>query len=242
VLTVMNELKDRLREARKNAKKTQAQVAEAVGMKQPSYHQLESGKSSASVFLPKIARFLGVDVRWLEQGDGVTPQKSTDGDIRMANITFGAAIDPNPSNVKIPVYREVKAACGNGNEICLEDVSEYLDVDPRLLRLLGIATNPDNLKVIFSDEYSMWPTINPETPLFIDVQDNDPSRLKSGKIYVFTHAYHLRMKRVFVNFDGSVKFTSDNPDKNEYPDEIITAEQAHSVNFIGRLVWFGSPA
>lgn len=242
MLTVMNELKDRLREARKNAKKTQAQVAEAVGMKQPSYHQLESGKSSASVFLPKIARFLGVDVRWLEQGDGAITQNSTNGDIRMVNVTFGAASAPNPNNVKIPVYREVKAACGNGNEICLEDVSEYLDVDPRLLHLLGITINPDNLKVIFSDEYSMWPTINPETPLFIDVQDHDPSRLKSGKIYVFTHAHHLRMKRVFVNFDGSVKFTSDNPDKNEYPDETITAEQAHSVNFIGRLVWFGSPA
>ena len=46
----MNDLKDRLKKARKAANKTQAQVAEAVGMKQPSYHQLESGKATIASF------------------------------------------------------------------------------------------------------------------------------------------------------------------------------------------------
>lgn len=64
----MSDLKDRLKEARKSAKKTQAQVAEAVGMKQPSYHQLESGKALASTFLPLIAEFLGVESLWLQTG------------------------------------------------------------------------------------------------------------------------------------------------------------------------------
>lgn len=64
----MNELKDRLRSARKAANKTQAEVANAVGMAQPSYHQLESGKSVASTFLPLIADYLGVNSLWLQTG------------------------------------------------------------------------------------------------------------------------------------------------------------------------------
>lgn len=64
----MSELKDRLKEARKLAKKTQAEVAEAVGMKQPSYQQLESGKANASTFLTLIAEFLGVEALWLQTG------------------------------------------------------------------------------------------------------------------------------------------------------------------------------
>lgn len=64
----MNDLKYRLKEARRAANKTQVQVANAVGMKQPSYHQLESGKAIASTFLPLIANFLGVDPVWLQTG------------------------------------------------------------------------------------------------------------------------------------------------------------------------------
>lgn len=64
----MNDLKDRLKSARKAANKTQAEVAKAVGMTQPSYHQLESGKSVASTFLPLIADYLGVSSLWLQTG------------------------------------------------------------------------------------------------------------------------------------------------------------------------------
>lgn len=64
------ELKDRLKYARKEATKTQAQVADAVGIAQPTYQQLESGKSQASAFLPQIASYLGVDALWLATGAG----------------------------------------------------------------------------------------------------------------------------------------------------------------------------
>lgn len=62
-------LKDRLREARTAAKLSQAAVAEAVNMKQPSYQALESGKALNSKFLPAIAKVLGVDVYWLQTGN-----------------------------------------------------------------------------------------------------------------------------------------------------------------------------
>ena len=61
-------LKDRLKESRKKAGKTQAEVAEAVKMSQPAYQALESGRNQKSAFLPEIANFLAVDVNWLKSG------------------------------------------------------------------------------------------------------------------------------------------------------------------------------
>ncbi|MCV2444775.1 LexA family protein [Acinetobacter bereziniae] len=63
------ELKDRLKFARKNAKKSQKDVAEHVGITQPTLSQLESGLISSSTYLPAIAKFLNVDAYWLQTGE-----------------------------------------------------------------------------------------------------------------------------------------------------------------------------
>lgn len=69
-------LKDRLKEARKKAKKSQKDVVEAVGMTQSALSQLETGLVSSSSHLPSIAKFLGVDVYWLQTGEGEPNQNS----------------------------------------------------------------------------------------------------------------------------------------------------------------------
>lgn len=77
------ELKDRLKQSRKRAGKTQAEVAEAVKMSQPAYQALESGRNQKSSFLPMIANFLNVDSLWLTTGSESTDtrqsHKSDDG-------------------------------------------------------------------------------------------------------------------------------------------------------------------
>lgn len=59
--------------------------------------------------------------------------------------------------MRIPIYKDIKASCGADN--FLEDVSEYLDIDPYILKVMGVQTKPENLRIIYSDEYSMWPTV-----------------------------------------------------------------------------------
>lgn len=66
----MNELKDRLKFARERLNLSQADVAMAVGMKQPSYFQLEAGKTKKSRFSYDIARFLEINPDWLINGNG----------------------------------------------------------------------------------------------------------------------------------------------------------------------------
>lgn len=198
--------------------------------------------------LDKIANWAGVTVFQLTDTDlsqSVTDdqamknevQSVPDFAVRYAPVKFVEAKNPNNKNhVRIPIYRDVKASCGDGIENFLEDVSDYLEIDPELLKLMGVRSNSKNLKIIYSAEYSMYPTVAPDSPLFVDVSDKDPNNLKNGNVYVFTHNHELRMKRIFVSYgSNTVKLTSDNPDKNRYPDEFITNEQLNEINFIGRL-------
>ena len=182
--------------------------------------------------LPLLASFLGVSTEWLMNGSG---SPVNNGGIRIAPIEFRSG-ESKPTNVRIPIYKDIKASCGAGIENFLEDISEYLDIDPYILKIMGIQTKPENLRIIYSAEYSMYPTVAPDSPLFVDISDKDPNALKNGDVYVFTHNHELRMQRIFVSYvSNTVRLSSDNPDKNRYPDEFITNEQLNEINFVGRL-------
>jgi phage repressor protein C with HTH and peptisase S24 domain len=184
--------------------------------------------------LPLLASFLGVSTEWLLNGSESAAKENSS--IRISSVKFRDG-EKKESNVRIPIYKDIRASCGDGIENFLEDVSEYLDIDPYILKIMGIQTKSENLRIIYSDEYSMWPTVAPDSPLFIDVSDKDPDAIKNGNVYVFTHNHELRMKRIFVSYAGNktVRLSSDNPDKVRYPDEFITNDQLNEINFIGRL-------
>lgn len=191
--------------------------------------------------LDKIANWAGVTVFQLtdtdlSQSNVVPSEVSNNGGIRISSVKFRDG-EKKESNVRIPIYKDIRASCGDGIENFLEDVSEYLDIDPYILKIMGIQTKSENLRIIYSDEYSMWPTVAPDSPLFIDVSDKDPNAIKNGNVYVFTHNHELRMKRIFVSSVGgkTVKLASDNPDKVRYPDEFINNDQLNEINFVGRL-------
>jgi len=202
--------------------------------------QLINGHGS---FGERAARNLEKKVGWAEgmldkenpSTDETTQSAGSTGGIKISPIEFRSC-ESKPTNVRIPIYKDIKASCGAGIENFLEDVSEYLDIDPYILKIMGIQTKPEHLRIIYSAEYSMYPTVAPDSPLFVDISDKDPNSLKNGNVYVFTHNHELRMKRVFVSYgSNTVKLTSDNPDKKRYPDEFITNEQLSEINFVGRL-------
>lgn len=64
------EYKDRIKAARRHAGLTQDALADAVGIKQASISELETGKSLSSSFNASIAKACGVDAVWLETGRG----------------------------------------------------------------------------------------------------------------------------------------------------------------------------
>jgi len=66
----MSDLATRVKLARTHAKLTTYQLADAVGCKQPTIAQIESGRIKTSSLIPRIAEATGVNVRWLDRGTG----------------------------------------------------------------------------------------------------------------------------------------------------------------------------
>lgn len=61
---------DRIRDARKRMKLTQAQLAKKVGMSQGALSELETGASEGTTLIATFAAVLGVNALWLETGRG----------------------------------------------------------------------------------------------------------------------------------------------------------------------------
>lgn len=64
------ELKDRLKQARKYARITQADLAARAGIKQASISEIERGLTRTSGHIVKLATVCGVDPAWLSEGIG----------------------------------------------------------------------------------------------------------------------------------------------------------------------------
>ena len=72
----MSLLKDRLKEARTEAKLTQQALVDRVGVPQSTIGALETGEHKTARNITEIAAVLGVDALWLSSGKG---SKRTDG-------------------------------------------------------------------------------------------------------------------------------------------------------------------
>lgn len=69
-------IKDRIKEARKDAKLTQIELADRSGVKQSTISDLERGVSRGTTSLAQLASALGVSALWLETGKGDRSVKS----------------------------------------------------------------------------------------------------------------------------------------------------------------------
>lgn len=140
-------LKDRLKQARLHAAKTQGEVAEAVGMSQPAYQALESGRNKKSAFLPEIAKFLDADVHWLKSGGDETinqQSQSQNQNAQSQTQSRGKPQDPDfnnliprhdglPASRQTPVISWVQA--GDYTAVLSVDMSnviEWIPYNPRV--------------------------------------------------------------------------------------------------------------
>jgi len=102
-------LKDRLKEARKRAKKSQKDVVAAVGITQSALSQLETGLVSSSSHLPSIAKFLGVDAYWLQTGEGQAELDPTQPEHSINISPVQAKMAPVLSWVQAGIFTNVQA-------------------------------------------------------------------------------------------------------------------------------------
>lgn len=219
------ELKDRLKDSRKNAKKTQKEVAEAVGISQPAYQALESGKNQKSAFLPLIADFLGVDPFWLTTG--------SDGGSFTKNDVLSPVI-ANDDNSNQFVWIDVVEAvfsCGNGEsiEFHFDAINGKIPFSQGFIKKKNVTA--DTMKIIKAKGDSMAEYINDGDLVGIDLTQTE---IIDGEIYAFYFAGEGMIKQIFKEADGSLILHSLN---SKFRDKVVTEENGNNFKIMGRQIW-----
>lgn len=210
-------LKDRLKIARKNAKKSQLEVADAIGITQSAYSQLETGRVDSSSHLPAIARFLGVDAYWLQTGlesNNLVPIEPWDSDTPL-----------DDDEVEIPFFKDFSFACGSGS------IGEALANEKRKLRMSKVtlrnrAIDKKNAVATTASGDSMHPTIKDGDTIHIDL---GRKTIKDGKIFALCHGGLFMAKRLYNLPMGGVRIVSDNA--IEFPEVTLTAQEMIDQQF-----------
>lgn len=225
----------RVREARKKAGFSQQELAEKIGVKQPTLSELERGISTSSTHLITIAKVCGVSPDWLQTGN-ISSSYSEISDVK-ASYTLGQ-LDPwdsktplSEDEVELPFYKEVELKAGTGSVVAKEDSGFKLRFAKSTLRRYNIQPEMAACVVVSGD--SMQPVLPDQATVGIDTGN---TRIKDGDMYAIDHGGLLRVKILHRLPNGGMRLRSFNRD--DYPDEDITADDAAHIRVLGRVFWY----
>ncbi|WP_335950624.1 LexA family transcriptional regulator [Acinetobacter pittii] len=218
-------LKDRLKDSRIKAKKTQAEVAEAVKMSQPAYQALESGKNLKSAFLPLIAQFLGVDGYWLTTGN--TEDSFRESDVFSPTVVSAESTD---QYVWIEVV-EANFSCGTGEsiEFHFDAINGKIPFPPSFFKEKRVAQ--ECMRIIKAKGDSMTDYIKDGDLVGIDISQTE---VIDGEIYAVYFAGEGMIKQIFKEADGSLILHSLN---EKFRDRRVTEENGKNFKVMGRQFW-----
>lgn len=222
---------ERLKESRLKAGLSQKQVADAVGMKQPSYSYLEKNDNASSSLLPEIARVLNVDPLWLRTGE-----HSTDIDAQVAKLLENSSnpllnIDGLSDNRVWIDLVNIRFSCGTGEsiEFHFDDVIKRVSFDEAFFKHHGV--KPANVKLALATGDSQEPYVKNGDMFAIDLADTE---IKDGEFYAVYFEGEAMLKQIFKESGGVLVLHSLN---GKYRDKVISAENGANFRVIGRQFW-----
>ncbi len=221
----MSDLASRLKKSRLNANKSQEEVAQFVGIKQPTYQALESGKTKKSAFLPLIANFLSVDPFWLATGKN--PDAFSEKDLLKPTVVeYGV----DNEFVWIDVV-EANFSCGVGEsiEFHFDAINGKIPFPPSFLKEKNVTEK--SMKIIKAKGDSMADFIKDGDMVGINLAQTD---VIDGEIYAVYLAGEGMIKQIFKEADGSLILHSLN---EKYRDKLVTEENGKNFKVIGRQIW-----
>lgn len=221
----------RLKEARLKAGLSQKQVAEAVGMKQPSYNYLEKSDSAGSAKIAEIARVLNVDPIWLRTG-----KESTGIDAQVAKLLENSSIpllnngDDDGNRVWIDLVN-IRFSCGNGEsiEFHFDDVIKRISFDESFFKKYNV--KPINTKLALATGDSQEPYIKAGDMFAIDLSDTE---VRDGEFYAVYFEGEAMLKQIFKEQGGVLVLHSLN---GKYRDKVVSTENGANFRVIGRQFW-----
>lgn len=218
-------LKDRLKESRKNARKTQAEVADAVKMSQPAYQALETGRNQKSAFLPMIAQFLAVDPYWLTTGEN-SDAFSEKHLLKPTIVEYGV----DNEFIWIDVV-EANFSCGDGEsiEFHFDSINGKIPFPSSFLKEKNVTESA--MKIIKAKGDSMSDFIKDGDLVGINLAQTE---IIDGEIYAVYLAGEGMIKQIFKEADGSLILHSLN---EKYRDKVVTEENGKNFKVMGRQIW-----
>lgn len=222
---------ERLRYVRELRGLTQKQLSESTEklgvepIKQSTISKIERGSQEKTSDAPMLSYVLEINSLWLSHGIGpMTSDSNTDNLISTEE----------EEDVMLYQYDDPRCVhgpnAGNSNKPTLEAVSVSLST----LNKQNI--DPDNAFAFIHSDESMMVVFSPGDHSVIDVRQTSPVNF-SSKVFCIAVNGALIVRRVFAKTTGGFTLSCDNSDKSRFPDEVIGAEDAKNIAFLGRLVW-----
>ena len=216
---------------------TQDQVAEQMGVTQGAIAHWLGGRREPS--LEKISALLGYldlppmfpyPLTEAEKGQPIEANAEYLGD--MAVWSDGDPVGDD--ECEVPYYAEVEFAGGDGMTEVMEVADRTLRFSNATLRAAGVEC--ENAAVARVRGNSMEKLILDGAAIGFDLADTS---VIDGEIYAFNHGGMLRVKYLYRLPAGSIRIRSENAD--EFPDEIMTAEQYRDeIKMLGRVFWWST--
>jgi phage repressor protein C with HTH and peptisase S24 domain len=252
----MSTIADRIKAERKANKLTQEKLGYIVGVSKSSVSQWESGMTKQLVGenLLKVAKALKVSADWLYTGKG-DKHGFDKGHYRDSYIDSYAVREKLPSpdykyvlgelelwdgktplrndEVALPFFKEVELAAGMGRHEVIENHGMKLRFARSTLRNQGVIES--NAACATVSGTSMEPLLRHGSAIGIDKGTTD---IIDGEIYAIDHDGSLRVKYLYKTPGGGIRIRSEN--REEYPDENLTHEQAKHVRVIGWIFWWST--
>lgn len=222
----------RVKAAREEKGLSQQELANAVGMKQPTLSALETGDANSTSKIASIARELGVNAYWLETGNGnkylISEEEAATYQLSRVQI-IDEDEDPVDDAVRIKrIKLQIKGGI-TGYEIC--QVNE--EGHPVFLRrqwLKAKNLKPENLIAVHVYGTSMEPKLFDGDTVVIDMSDTEPH---DGDVYAVNYEGEAVIKRL-TRDAGKWWLDSDNPDKTRFQRKEISN---NVCTIIGKAVY-----
>ncbi|QDQ28218.1 LexA family transcriptional regulator [Chitinimonas arctica] len=232
--TNMRTLSERLLYAIEQAGVTQADLARHLGVPRSTVNQWFSGRSKnlSAMYGARAAAYLGVDPLWLASGEErISPPGPGNIVTELRPTRVYDEGDPLDDD-EVEVGRLTLTLHAGTNRLQWEiDTSETLRYSRSWCNRKGF--EPSKLATILADGDSMSPEVKDGATVTVNTDDVKP---RSGYVYAVDYQGAFYFKRLFVEPDGAIRASSDNPDKVRHPDWVIKQENADALSVIGRAV------
>ncbi|NBB68045.1 phage repressor [Mannheimia haemolytica] len=175
---------------------------------------LINNKTKKPRYLVEIADVLGVDVKWLQTGEG-SPNTSL-------------ALDEEDQKSIVIDVLDVEASAGNGSTGDLVEVVSKLYYVPYQFNLYFRGMNPESIRVINIRGDSMSPTFASGDMIFVDI---NITTFDGDGVYVFIYKNHLYVKRLQMAGDALIVIS----DNSTYKEWRITEENFEQLYIHGKV-------